>query len=88
MKFGPYVREFCAFVTLGSNAHKETSAAEDTEAKTAPAPKSEERTFDELLLSEAERIEVFKYIKELRVSGALRCTASKTHLTKKSLKQR
>ena len=50
----PYDREFHAFGALGSNAHKGTSATGETVAEKSPAPKSEERTFDELSLSEAE----------------------------------
>ena len=73
---------------LGSNANKDKHATDEIEAKKAPIPKAEEKTFDELLLSEAEWIDVFKYIKELHVSGTLRCTVSEKYLTKKSLKQR
>ena len=50
----PYTREFCAFGALGSNAHKETPATEETKAETAPTPKVEERIYDKLSLSEDE----------------------------------
>ena len=54
MKLTHTLGNFVRLVRLGSNANKDKHATDEIEAKKAPIPKAEEKTFDELLLSEAE----------------------------------